>query len=255
MTSKAALMWENEATTERPQKVLRTPPGPSRSQPKELIDLSDILAPRPTSVYRYYDPAGILLYVGITSRGTARNREHNATKDWWPFVTRQEVEHYPTRDEAAHREVALIRAHRPPFNRQHNPDGGSLREAYLTLAATGAQFPPHSAWRLFHETAKRLPLRVLSGGDSRHMDLASLPEHGPLVEMVDWSDPTLLLAPRKVGRVTSIRRLDQVAVIAITGKLIPDGVVEVRARLKCTSQKPLRIQVAALEVITQGGVN
>jgi len=31
----------------------------------------------PTSLYRYYDKYNVLLYVGITSRGLKRNREHS----------------------------------------------------------------------------------------------------------------------------------------------------------------------------------
>lgn len=48
-----------------------------------------IVHPEPTSVYRYYDENGLLLYVGITSRGSVRQREHNGDKEWWRFVHRR----------------------------------------------------------------------------------------------------------------------------------------------------------------------
>ncbi len=85
----------------------------------------------PTSVYLYYDHYDFLIYVGVTSRGITRNREHNTTKEWWSFVARQEVEHFASRPEALKRERGLIRGHLPPFNTQHNSDHMNARIAYL----------------------------------------------------------------------------------------------------------------------------
>ena len=99
----------------------------------------DIVTPPRTSVYLYYDRFDILIYVGITSRGTRRNAEHNSDKVWWPFVVRQDVEHYPTRFEALAREKALIQKHQPPFNVQHNPRHAEVRSAYLLFASAHAQ--------------------------------------------------------------------------------------------------------------------
>ena len=90
----------------------------------------------PTSVYRYYDSNGILLYVGITSRGATRNREHNSTKEWWQFVASQDVEHHPTRASAEARERDLIKSRQPPFNKAHNPHWQDLRTGYTRLRAT-----------------------------------------------------------------------------------------------------------------------
>lgn len=98
--------------------------------------MSDI-TPQPTSVYRYYDQFGLLLYVGVTSRGAVRNAEHYSTKSWWPYVTRQEVQHLPSRPAALGRERALIHRYRPPFNTQHNPGSSELREAYLAMRSRG----------------------------------------------------------------------------------------------------------------------
>lgn len=88
-------------------------------------------SPAPTSVYRYYDRDGVLLYVGITSRGPERNREHFKSKEWWRFVFRQDVSHYASRREAEEHERNLIQRYQPPFNVVHNPLWESLREEYL----------------------------------------------------------------------------------------------------------------------------
>jgi hypothetical protein len=41
----------------------------------------------PTSVYRYFDLEGRIIYVGVTSRGPQRQAQHAVTADWWPHVS------------------------------------------------------------------------------------------------------------------------------------------------------------------------
>lgn len=89
--------------------------------------------PQPTSVYRYYDEADRLIYVGITVRGIRRQTEHNGHANWWQFVARQDVEHLASRGEARHLEEQLIRQHRPPFNTQHNDLHELIRAAYMAV--------------------------------------------------------------------------------------------------------------------------
>lgn len=92
-------------------------------------------ATQPTSVYRYYDRAGVLIYVGITKQGTGRNAQHNAHAEWWPFVASQEVEHHATRSLAMERERDLIRRFSPPFNKQHNRNHEVAYKAYNAMPA------------------------------------------------------------------------------------------------------------------------
>ena len=115
-----------------------------------MLEVTTSAEPCPTSVYLYFDRGGILIYVGVTSRGVTRQREHNSDKDWWPCVSKQKVEHYPTRAEALRREQELIELMSPPFNSVHNPDR-STRDAYLALRAAGTATKPAN---------KRLPMRV-----------------------------------------------------------------------------------------------
>lgn len=115
---------------------------------------------RPASLYQYFDRNGLLLYVGITSRGISRNREHNADKSWWKYVARQEVAHFPDRASAISAEKALIVQRRPPFNKQHNLEHESLVQAYEAFAK--AQAEARSAGNIMQEMKGRLPLKVTS---------------------------------------------------------------------------------------------
>src|SRR3990167_2748522 len=85
----------------------------------------------PTSVYRYFDESGILIYVGITSQRVTRNRQHNADKVWWQWVASQKIDHFLDTASAHAREVELIKRYRPPFNKQHNPDHSPMSAAYI----------------------------------------------------------------------------------------------------------------------------
>lgn len=82
---------------------------------------------RSTAVYMFYDAAGALLYVGITSQGPKRFSQHNRDKEWWPEVTTMRVEHYPSRDLAAAREKALIQSKHPRYNVIHQMTGSVRR--------------------------------------------------------------------------------------------------------------------------------
>lgn len=93
------------------------------------------------SIYRYFDRYDVLLYVGITTRGTARQHEHNATKQWWPLVFRQEIEHFEDLATGLAVEKATIERFRPPFNTQHNPSAARSRDAYIRFAALVSSAP------------------------------------------------------------------------------------------------------------------
>jgi hypothetical protein len=73
-------------------------------------------APIATSLYRFFDGGGSLLYVGITSRGEARFHEHARTQPWWPYVATCTVEHFADRPAAAAAELVAIRDELPMWN-------------------------------------------------------------------------------------------------------------------------------------------
>ena len=69
------------------------------------------------TLYRFFDAAGDLLYVGCTAHGAARLAGHG-DKSWWPKVAQATFEHFATRDEAAQAEALAIKEETPRFNRR-----------------------------------------------------------------------------------------------------------------------------------------
>lgn len=70
----------------------------------------------PTDVYRFFNAHGELLYVGLSCQIAARVGYHRSNQGWWHQVSRIEVEHFATRDEAALRERHVIATEFPRCN-------------------------------------------------------------------------------------------------------------------------------------------
>lgn len=73
-----------------------------------------------TALYRLYDAAGQLLYIGITNNPANRWRRHAQASLWWPKVASKDVEWHPDRQCALDAERRLIEAHHPPHNSNWN---------------------------------------------------------------------------------------------------------------------------------------
>ena len=168
----------------------------------------------PTSVYRYYDSIGVLIYVGITKQGMGRNAQHNGKAEWWPFVARQEVDHYPTRPAALAREKQLIQHHRPPFNKQHNPVHTEMREAYLAYARAFSHKVVNSPHAFYCELDRRLPMDVMLF-DGRLLTLQSRLEHGPLASLLKKGEgePAVRGRRRQYGYVERIEHYGPVLML------------------------------------------
>lgn len=69
-----------------------------------------------TKLYRYYDAAGELLYVGISNNALRRLAQHEASKTWQDNVTRVEIEAHPTREAALGAERRAIASENPIHN-------------------------------------------------------------------------------------------------------------------------------------------
>jgi hypothetical protein len=81
-----------------------------------------------TTLYRFYDASGVLLYVGITCKPYLRFATHRKRTDWWELADSCQLERFPTRAAALGAEtdaIALAQrslyASRPTFSRPWTP--------------------------------------------------------------------------------------------------------------------------------------
>lgn len=76
-------------------------------------------------LYRYFDAAGVLLYVGATRRLKQREQEHRAWSPWWSLVASKTVQGPYSEDVAHEHESKAITTERPKRNgrgRQGDPE-------------------------------------------------------------------------------------------------------------------------------------
>jgi predicted GIY-YIG superfamily endonuclease len=74
---------------------------------------------RGPAVYRFFDAAGRLLYVGYTTNPIARMRDHRNAAEWWPKVTAGQLESFATETEGLAAERAAIEVERPIHNKTY----------------------------------------------------------------------------------------------------------------------------------------
>lgn len=215
---------------------------------------------KPTSVYRYYDACGVLIYVGITAHGVQRNKQHNGDKAWWPFVATQELDHFPTRALAEAEEKRLIRLHRPPFNRQHNPDHVARRAAYMEIVRRFASMDVATplatdAAAMYSEVGKEIPLVLLTEPDVRNrITLATLPIHGLLTDDLafDATDKQAgtaidLRTGSKVARLERIEHRGSSCLLTMSAKAQWHGFESGVLRLRLvTNKRPSKFAVRGL---------
>lgn len=73
-----------------------------------------------TALYRHFDAAGNLLYVGISKRFHVRLDEHVIGSRWSDMIATATVEHFDTRESALDAERNAIKAEKPIYNIAHN---------------------------------------------------------------------------------------------------------------------------------------
>lgn len=74
---------------------------------------------RRCALYRHFDAAGVLLYVGISDAPVDRGKDHARYSDWVQYAARIEAEWLDSRQAAEREERKAIRTERPIFNVAH----------------------------------------------------------------------------------------------------------------------------------------
>lgn len=93
-----------------------------------------------TSLYRYYDFAGVLLYVGITKDPAMRDAQHAKSSPWHALTSRRSVEWFDGRAEADAAERNAIRDEAPLFNTMHSTTETRRRAMeYLVTRVSAAE--------------------------------------------------------------------------------------------------------------------
>lgn len=80
--------------------------------------VADVMSGPPVALYRLYDRAGTLLYVGVTSDPRTRWAQHKADKRWWRSAYRYRLEWHTSREDALLEEGRVITEERPAHNAQ-----------------------------------------------------------------------------------------------------------------------------------------
>lgn len=82
---------------------------PEQDNPACVLCHFSEACPRGPVVYRLYDEADQLLYIGYTVNAAQRLRSHSTGKKWWPEVARMDFERHPTDNAALNAESKAIR--------------------------------------------------------------------------------------------------------------------------------------------------
>ncbi|MFF5801614.1 GIY-YIG nuclease family protein [Streptomyces albogriseolus] len=109
-----------------------------------------------TAVYRFFNAADELLYVGITGDPRSRWVQHAAEKAWWPDVVRHTVQWLPSREAALAAEAAAIVAEAPLHNVAGTPRQRDATTAFHGEIHESARHPALAAVRAALRALERI---------------------------------------------------------------------------------------------------
>lgn len=139
-------------------------------------------------LYRFFDTAGDLLYIGITNDPGRRWGRHAGDKPWWNEVDRIELERHPDRPTVLLAERDAIKAEYPRYNVVHAPpapiaptEPGPKPQACECGAAAEYVYVLHSEIHAYEKAWAP----VKSDGSWEPVDLSKLLDFNDLDEMPD----------------------------------------------------------------------
>lgn len=90
-----------------------------------------------TALYRWWDEADVLLYIGISDELLERLTSHVKDSAWMDFAVRSTITRYPSRTKAEVAEVEAIKGEQPLFNLKHNNTPEARRRLFEYLVEHG----------------------------------------------------------------------------------------------------------------------
>lgn len=97
-----------------------------------------------TCVYRLYDVAGTLLYVGVAHDFDIRFKQHAQHKSWWPQVAHRDVTWFDNRLDALYEEARAIAVECPVHN--DRPGIDRLAAVVIQRRVTEPRDLPYGRW-------------------------------------------------------------------------------------------------------------
>lgn len=176
-----------------------------------------------TTLYRFFDRSGTLIYVGISDNWPTRMKQHSRTQDWFDEIAQITFETWPDRESAEEAERQAVINEGPTYNKHyHQPvvggDGHTLRwrcsscNETITTKHTGwvcvRSTRQPSIWHTLHEDCTDFePSFVIPTSRLRTVyDLVDWTCHlssQPWFEVSDWQK---VITPHRSNYLNSRRR-------------------------------------------------
>jgi predicted GIY-YIG superfamily endonuclease len=101
-----------------------------------------LLEPSNQTLYRFYNQANELLYVGITNNPFNRFSGHSKDKEWFKEISHSTFEHYPNRLLVDKAETAAIKLEKPKYNKAKT-DGWERSPDHMRKLRLLKELPKH----------------------------------------------------------------------------------------------------------------
>lgn len=152
------------------------------------------------ALYRHFDGAGVLLYVGISNRPIRRLDQHGERSSWADCIARVEIEWHQSRDDALAAETEAIRKEGPVWNvRKRGPkvNGNCIRFAvqhFNSMRYDGWYLHREDAAEMLEFWKEEYPRELFGLTDSEHTPIFFISEANVLKQSnaSQWAHPRSL---------------------------------------------------------------